>query len=87
MSCSLTQCSDNGEVLVVCIGKNVPLFCIISSHVTLLVTEVLGQFQGFLNTPRNHQFMYINKSAFHPFFIEHYLITYNLDAALFDLFV
>ena len=70
-----------------CIDKIISLFCIISSNVTLLVTELLGQFQNFLNTPRNHSFMYINKSAFHPFFIENYLFTYYSDAALIDLFV
>ena len=42
------------EVLEVCIDKNISLFCIISSNVTLLVTELLGQFQNFLNTTRNH---------------------------------
>ena len=69
------------------IDKNISVFCIISSNVTLLFTELLGQFKNFLNTPRNHQFMYINKIAFHPFFIENYLFTYYSDAALFDLFV
>ena len=42
------------EVLEACIDKNISLFCIISSNVTLLVTELLGQFQDFLNTPRNN---------------------------------
>ena len=45
------------EVLELCIDKNKSLICIISSNVTLLVTELLGQFQNFqnfLSTPRNH---------------------------------
>ena len=70
-----------------CIDKNISLFCIISSNVTLLVTELLGQFQNFLNTTCNYYFMYINKSAFHPFFNENYLFNYYSDAALFVLFV
>ena len=70
-----------------CIDKNKSIFCIISSNVTLLVTELLGQFQNFLNTPHIHKVMYINRSAFYPFFIENYLFTYYSDAALFDLFV
>ena len=68
-------------------GQKYTLFCIISSNVTLLATELLGQFQNFLNTPCNDYFMYINKSAFPPFFNEHYLFNYYSDAALFDLFV
>ena len=34
--------------------ESISLFCIISSNVTLLVTELLGQFQIFLHTPHNH---------------------------------
>ena len=34
--------------------KYIFIFCIISSNVTLLVTELSGQFQNFLNTPHNH---------------------------------
>ena len=39
------------EVLEVYIDKNISLFCIISSNVTMIGTELLGQFKNFLNTP------------------------------------